>query len=119
MIIIVPLIYMFKEHKTVIEFNFTNKFLFLLCLSGFLSFFVGYATSLQIQHTSPLTHNISGTAKSCFQTILGVIYYNETKNLNWCLSNLLAIIGALFYSIVRNKEMNSKKQSNNSIENKV
>lgn len=80
-----------------------------MSLTGFLSFFVGYATSLQIQLTSPLTHNISGTTKSCLQTLLGVIYFNETKNFLWWLSNLFILIGAFFYSYVRNREMFKKK----------
>jgi GDP-fucose transporter C1 len=82
-----------------------------MCLAGFLSFFIGYASSLQIQLTSPLTHNISGTTKSCLQTLLGVIYFNETKNLLWWLSNLFVLVGALFYSIVRNQEMNKSKEN--------
>ena len=48
--------------------------------------------------------------KSCLQTLLGVIYFNETKNLLWWLSNLFVLVGALFYSIVRNKEMNNSKE---------
>lgn len=53
------------------------------------AFFIGYATSLQIQHTGPLTHNISGTAKSSAQTVIGVVYYNETKT---SIRNIIIII---------------------------
>ena len=38
-----------------------------------LGFAIGYVTALQIQVTSPLGHNISGTAKAAAQTILAVI----------------------------------------------
>jgi len=45
------------------------------CDTGFL---INISTFLQIKHTSPLTHNVSGTAKACVQTILGImIWRNE------------------------------------------
>jgi solute carrier family 35 (GDP-fucose transporter), member C1 len=45
--------------------------------AGFLGFSMGYVTGYQIQITSPLTHNVSGTAKSYAQTLLAVIAYAE------------------------------------------
>ena len=68
-----------------------------MSISGFLGFLVGYVTSLQIQVTSPLTHNISGTTKSYVQTVLGVIVYNEFKTMLWWISNFLVLIGAALY----------------------
>ena len=40
---------------------------------------MGYVTGYQIQMTSPLTHNVSGTAKSYVQTLLAVVIYTEVK----------------------------------------
>ncbi|XP_066144564.1 GDP-fucose transporter 1 isoform X2 [Euwallacea fornicatus] len=37
---------------------------------GLCGFLIGFFTSLQIKYTSALTHNISGTAKACAQTVL-------------------------------------------------
>ena len=77
-----------------------------MSVTGFLGFLVGYATSLQIKLTSPLTHNISGIAKSCLQTILGVFYFDELKTFLWWLSNIITLLGALLYSIIRHNEIN-------------
>ena len=40
-------------------------------------FAIGYVSGLQIKVTSPLTHNISGTAKAAGQTVLATHLYNE------------------------------------------
>ena len=37
-------------------------------------------TGLQIKVTSPLTHNISGTAKAAAQTVLATQWFNEVSN---------------------------------------
>lgn len=79
-----------------------------MTVSGVLGFSMGYVTSLQIQVTSPLTHNVSGTAKAYAQTLLGVFYYSEVKTLLWWMSNCLVLLGAALYSHVRNQEMKAK-----------
>jgi len=43
------------------------------------------------------------------QTVLGVVYFNETKTLLWWISNFLILIGATFYAFVRNQEMDKEK----------
>jgi len=124
-VVIIPLVYILNEPDRIKQFEglYLMDFWFKMSLTGFLGFFVGYATSLQIQLTSPLTHNISGTTKSCLQTVLGVFYFSETKTFLWWLSNLFILAGAFFYSVVRNREMNRKKSAvidtNNERENKV
>ena len=40
-------------------------------------FAIGYVTGLQIKVTSPLTHNISGTAKAAAQTVLATQWFQE------------------------------------------
>jgi GDP-fucose transporter C1 len=106
-IIFLPLSCLFGEMEQVFQFPnlFTGYFWFAMSLSGVLGFLTGFVTSLQIQVTSPLTHNISGTTKSYLQTVLGVLVYNETKSLLWWMSNFLVLIGAGLYSNVRTQEM--------------
>jgi GDP-fucose transporter C1 len=41
-----------------------------MSVAGFMGFSIGIVTVLQIKATSPLTHNISGTAKAAFQSML-------------------------------------------------
>ncbi len=111
-----PLIFIFDEHRKIMTYSaiYDPFFWVVLVISGVLGFLVGYVTSLQIQVTSPLTHNISGTAKSYVQTLLGVIIYDEKKTLLWWISNFFVFAGAALYSYVRNEEMiirfDAKKQ---------
>ncbi|XP_015367635.1 PREDICTED: GDP-fucose transporter 1 [Diuraphis noxia] len=58
--------------------------------------------------TSPLTHNISGTAKSCFQTVLASFWYNQWKSSMWWFSNFVVLGGSAAYTIVKNREMEKK-----------
>lgn len=61
--------------------------------------------------TSPLTHNISGTAKACAQTVLATQWYNETKNYLWWSSNLIVLGSSAMYARFKQIEMeeNSRK----------
>ena len=70
-----------------------------------MGFAIAYVTGLQIQVTSPLTHNISGTAKAAFQTVLGVLYYAEIKSGMWWLSNFVVLAGSMAYTHVKHGEM--------------
>lgn len=58
-----------------------------------------------MQVTSPLTHNISGTAKACVQTVLATYWFSETKSLLWWFSNWVVLGGSTAYARVRQKEM--------------
>ncbi|RWS23367.1 GDP-fucose transporter 1-like protein [Leptotrombidium deliense] len=90
-------------------------FWYLMTVSGVFGFAIAFVTGLQIKVTSPLTHNISGTAKACTQTILACIWYHETKSLLWWLSNSLVIFGSAAYTRVKQLEMihNFSKGRNN------
>lgn len=58
--------------------------------------------------TSPLTHNISGTAKACAQTILACIYYHDIKTNLWWVSNMVVLFGSAGYTEVKRREMNQQ-----------
>lgn len=87
---------------------FDYTFWLLMFLSGIFGFTIGYVGSLQVQVTSPLTHNISGTAKACAQTILACMYFQEMKSVLWWLSNAVVLTGSLAYTHVRRQEMKEK-----------
>jgi GDP-fucose transporter C1 len=117
-IIFLPFMFLFGEHIEIVNFPklFDSYFWFAMSISGVLGFSMGYVTSLQIQVTSPLTHNVSGTAKAYAQTLLGVFYYSEVKTTLWWLSNLLVLCGAALYSQVRGQEMKAAhKQSSSAL----
>lgn len=110
-VIFIPFI-LFTETENIISFPklFDSYFVFAMIVAGSLGFSMGYVTSLQIKATSPLTHNVSGTAKSYVQTFLGVVYYSEVKTALWWLSNVFVLMGAALYSHTRNAEMKAKTQ---------
>ena len=95
------------EFQVIYNFPMLNSPYFwgVMTLSGFFGIAIGYVTGLQIKVTSPLTHNISGTAKACAQTILAVSIYHEVKTPLWWLSNVFVIGGSGMYSKVRHDEM--------------
>uniref|UniRef100_A0A914CPP5 Sugar phosphate transporter domain-containing protein n=1 Tax=Acrobeloides nanus TaxID=290746 RepID=A0A914CPP5_9BILA len=84
----------------------------MMSLSGFFGFIMGYVTGWQIQVTSPLTHNISGTAKAAAQTVMAVIIWSEVKLMLWWASNLIVLIGSAAYTYVQQKAMERDFETN-------
>lgn len=102
-----PLMILFGEVPVVYHFKFLGDPFFwcLMVLSGIFGFLIAYVTMLQIQVTSPLTHNVSGTAKACTQTVLAVVWFSELKSILWWVSNGLVLLGSAAYTRVRQLEM--------------
>ncbi|KAI8081193.1 triose-phosphate transporter family-domain-containing protein [Thamnidium elegans] len=90
------------------EIIYTSSFWVLMTITGVTGFGINIAMFLQVKYTSALTNTISGTAKSCVQTVLAaMIFKNEISALNG-LGILLALIGSGYYSWVRYQERISK-----------
>lgn len=106
-ILFFPLIIFCNEIEVIYNYKQITSFYFwtLMFTSGLCGLSIGYATTLQIKVTSPLTHNISGTAKACFQTILASNYYVERKPWLWWLSNYIVLMGSACYTRVKQKEL--------------
>lgn len=66
--------------------------------------------NVSLQMTSPLTHNISGTAKAAAQTVVAVAWYHEVKTALWWISNAVVLIGSGLYTWVRGKEMKQQHE---------
>jgi GDP-fucose transporter C1 len=92
---------------------------------------------MQIEYTSPLTHNISGTAKvmgaavatvtsqpnnphtplspippqACAQTILALYLRQESRNATWWMSNFLVLGGSMGYAMVKQAEMKRQMEA--------
>lgn len=109
-LIFIPLMIFNNEIRLLglFEHFYDLKFWLLMFLSGVFGFAMGYVTGLQIEVTSALTHNISGTAKAAAQTVLAVVYYNEYKPFLWWLSNSVVLIGSAAYTWVKQNEMKAK-----------
>jgi len=112
MILFIPLILIFEHEQLYAAFSgkfFSGLFWSAMLLAGFLGFSIGIVTVLQIKATSPLSHNISGTAKAAVQSILALyIWKNE-----WTFMGIVGIFtvlgGSLLYTLVKMNE--NKKPS--------
>merc|ERR1712061_708992 len=89
---------------------FSPTFWLLMTLGGVFGCGIGYVTGLQVKVTSPLTHNISGTAKAAAQTVLATHVNAEIKSFWWWVSNFVVSMGSAAYARVRQLEMASEKQ---------
>jgi len=108
----IPLMLVFGELPVITSFDHLadTHFWFLMTVGGIFGFAIGYVTGLQIKVTSPLTHNISGTAKAAAQTVLATQWFNETKSALWWTSNLVVLGGSMAYTRVRQQEMKVASQ---------
>jgi len=111
-ILFIPLMIFSGEINIVLSFPklFDPVFWLFMCIAGIFGIAIGLVSMYQIRQTSPLTHNISGTAKACAQTLLAVITFQETKNFLWWLSNFMVLFGALAYSTIRRNEMKKEHE---------
>ncbi|XP_034251784.1 GDP-fucose transporter 1 [Thrips palmi] len=106
-IILIPLMALNHEIPIVLNYHglFSLYFWMLMTIGGVCGFAIGFFTGLQIKVTSPLTHNISGTAKACFQTVIATQWFGEIKSGLWWLSNFTVLGGSMFYTYVKQQEM--------------
>jgi GDP-fucose transporter C1 len=111
LILLVPLSLILGEYTPLKNFEHWAApwFYVLLLVAGVFGIAIGYVSGLQIKVTSPLTHNVSGTAKACAQTIIAVVAYREIKSVLWWGSNAMVLGGSAAYTFVRMKEMEAKK----------
>lgn len=111
-----PLMGICGEVQVIHGFHMLKSMYFwgMMVLGGLFGIAIGYVTGLQIKVTSPLTHNVSGTAKACAQTILSVTVNHEIKTALWWFSNALVLGGSTAYTFVKHSEM--KVEHNNKVE---
>ncbi|KAG4078196.1 hypothetical protein HA402_002248 [Bradysia odoriphaga] len=109
-LLFIPMMLYTGELKTVAHYIhlFEPWFWSALTIGGVCGFAIGFMTSLQIKVTSPLTHNISGTAKACAQTVIATKWYAETKSFLWWLSNIIVLAGSALYARIKQMEMEKK-----------
>lgn len=70
---------------------------------------IGIVTVLQIKATSPLTHNISGTAKAAVQSMLAFKLWGNEATVLGVISIFIVLGGSLLYTFVKMDE--NKKSS--------
>jgi len=102
-ILMIPVVYLSGELDIMLSLPviYDTGFWLVMIFTGVVGFLINVAIFYQIQTTSPLTANLSGTVKACVQTILGVaIWKNEISLMNG-VGIALVIGGSLWYSLVR------------------
>ncbi|XP_004682939.1 PREDICTED: GDP-fucose transporter 1 [Condylura cristata] len=111
-VLFLPLLLLLGELRALYSFPQLGSAHFwgMMTLGGVFGFAIGYVTGLQIKFTSPLTHNVSGTAKACAQTVLAVLHYEETKSFLWWTSNMMVLGGSFAYTWVRGWEMKKTQE---------
>lgn len=116
-LLFLPLMVVLGEFKEITTFPKLSSpyFWMMMTLGGLFGIAIGYMTGLQIKVTSPLTHNISGTAKACVQTIISVSYFSEVKTALWWLSNVTVLGGSFAYTYVKHSEMKSGIEKEKSV----
>lgn len=112
-LLLAPLSLAFDDLSGLFDWALVGRMTFWLALlgAGIFGFLIGFVSGLQIQVTSPLTHNVSGTAKAALQTLLAVAAHGEVKPLLWWTSNAIVLFGFSAYSVVRREEMRERAQA--------
>jgi solute carrier family 35 (GDP-fucose transporter), member C1 len=105
-----PLIVVSGELPTVLSSPLvrTVDFWLLMCVGGLLGVGISFATAAQIKYTSPLTHNVSATAKAAAQTVIALVVYRNPITALGAMSVAVVLGGSLSYTLVRRSEMRRK-----------
>lgn len=75
-----------------------------MTVAGFFGFSIGIVTVLQIKATSPLSHNISGTAKAAVQSLMAFYIWGNEATVLGVLGIFTVLGGSLLYTVVKMRE---------------
>jgi solute carrier family 35 (GDP-fucose transporter), member C1 len=105
----IPLVLVFESSILMEHFYQLRSLIFWMCMivTGCMGFAIGLVTVMQIKATSPLTHNISGTAKAAFQSFLAFYIWGNAMSLKGIMGIILVVFGSGLYTYV---QMKSKPQ---------
>jgi len=70
-------------------------------LAGIFGFLINFASYIQIKFTSPLTHNVSGTAKAAAQTLIALYWFQNPTTAKGLLGCGVVIVASFAYSRVK------------------
>mmetsp|Transcript_6676 Transcript_6676/g.9750 ORF Transcript_6676/g.9750 Transcript_6676/m.9750 type:complete len:384 (+) Transcript_6676:1-1152(+) len=87
-----------------------------MCVAGFFGFSIGIVTVLQIKATSPLSHNISGTAKAAVQSMMAFYIWKNSPTVKGILGIVFVLGGSLLYTLVKMNEGKAKTQAAKAVE---
>lgn len=112
MIIFPPIIFLAGEHSVLldhIDYLLSINYWGIMTITGIFGFLIGILTVFQITMTSPLSHNIAGTAKATLQTVIALFIYQNPMTWKGGLGVLLVLFGSALYTYIKNLEMNSNR----------
>ena len=70
-------------------------------IAGIFGFLINFASYIQIKFTSPLTHNVSGTAKAAAQTVIALYVFKNPTTATGLIGCGVVIVGSFAYSRVK------------------
>jgi len=112
-LLFIPIV-LVTETEVLVEFRarfLSSSFWLMMVMTGVLGFLINIVSVAQINVTSPLTHNISGTAKACVQTALALIIWRNPTTASALMGVTLVIGGSLAYAYVRHRENQAKAKT--------
>jgi len=103
-VLFLPLI-LFLESGVIIEAMShqlsTTIFWSAMMVAGFFGFSIGIVSVLQIKATSPLSHNISGTAKAAVQSMMAFSIWGNAATYMGVLGIFIVLGGSFLYTLVK------------------
>eukprot|EP01035_Chromulina_nebulosa_P018423 gene18423-24127_t len=102
-VLFIPLIFLF-EYQVLLDSSsklLSLFFWFSMTITGLMGFAIGLVTVMQVKATSPLTHNISGTAKAAFQSLLAFYIWGNQATIKGVSGIFLVIFGSGLYTWVQ------------------
>ncbi|ETO10163.1 GDP-L-fucose transporter [Reticulomyxa filosa] len=99
-IILFPIILFFTDEVNEIRLSKevfrTTVFWTLTVVAGIVGYLINFASYLQIKFTSPLSHNVSGTAKAAAQTVIALLIFRNPVTLQGIVGVIVVILDSLF-----------------------
>lgn len=110
-VLLFPVVLIGGELPSIQRVTFLNNIEFwaIMTFTAICGFLINIAIFLQIKVTTPLTNNISGTAKACLQTVIGVILFNNPMPTMNAVGTAICILGSALYSYIRYAEMTASR----------
>ena len=105
-LLFIPLIVLFESSIIITHIGKFFSLLFWICMiiSGIMGFAIGLVTVMQVKATSPLTHNISGTAKAAVQSLVAFYIWGNRATLKGIIGLFAVLFGSALYTYVRMKK---------------
>jgi len=105
-LLLLPLVVVFEGRFIMAHVAILSSLAFWLAMSvaAVLGFSVALVTVLQIKYTSPLTHNISGTAKAAVQSLGAFFIWGNAWTVTGVVGLFLVLVGSAMYAVIVMRE---------------